>query len=81
MVIKVEFDKEFERKFRQLAMKKYGYSKGAIKKASREAISIWIEVEDKELPKLNNPAKVIRGVMKNLRGKYSSVELQHETTI
>ncbi len=79
MVLKVEFEKEFERKFRELAMKKYGYSRGAIKKASEEAIEIWIEMENRDLPKIERPVKNIRGIMKNLKGKYTSVELQHET--
>ena len=80
MVLKVEFEKEFERKFRELAMKKYGYSRGAIKKASEEAIEIWIEMENRDLPKIERPIKNIRGIMKNLKGRYTSVELQHETS-
>ena len=77
MVLKVEFEKEFERKFRELAMRKFGFSKGAIKKASEEAIEVWIEMEDNELPKIQKQAN-IRGILKAYKGKYTSVELQHE---
>jgi len=78
MVLKVQFDQEFERKFRELAMRKYGFSKGSIKKASREAIRGWIKKVDINLPKIKDSIKAIRGAMKHLRGKYTSVELQHE---
>lgn len=78
MVLKLEFEKEFEQKFRELAMRKYGFSKGALSKASKEALKIWIKSEEKPLPKLKDPFKNIRGCMKELKGKYTSVELQHE---
>jgi hypothetical protein len=32
-----------EEKFRQLAMKKYGYGKGSLSKALEEALNAWIE--------------------------------------
>lgn len=80
MTIKVEFEGEFENKFRELAMKKYGFSKGAIKKASKEAIQNWIKIEDIQLPKVKDSIKTIKGIMKELRGKYNSVELQHQAT-
>jgi len=41
MVLKVILSKELERKFRELAMKKYGYSKGSLKKATHHAIELW----------------------------------------
>lgn len=78
MVIKVEFSEDFENGFRELAMRRFGFSKGAIKKASEEAIRKWIKEEDRNIPKLEDPINAVRGMMKNLRGKYSSVELQHE---
>ena len=80
MVLKVEFDERLEHEFRELAMRKYGYSKGSIKKASEEAIKKWIKDEDKQLPKFKDPIKKIEGMMKHLKGKYTSVELQHEAT-
>lgn len=80
MVLKVEFERKLEEEFRELAMKKYGYSKGSIKKASEEAIKKWIREEDKQLPKFKDPVKKIEGMMQRLKGKYTSVELQHEAT-
>ena len=78
MVLKVTFERELEQKFRELAMRRYGFSRGALLKASHEAIKRWVKEEDRKLPKVENPVNLIKGVMKHLRGKYTSVQLQHE---
>ena len=80
MVLKLEFEKELENKFRELAMRKYGFSKGALTKASQEAIKKWIREESGQLPKVKDPIKLIEGVLSHLKGKYTSVELQHEAS-
>jgi hypothetical protein len=80
MVLKVEFRKEVEEKFRELAMRKFGYSKGSIKKASLEAITKWIKEQNPDMPKSKNPTKLIEGSLSHLNGKYTSVELQHEAS-
>ena len=36
--------REVEKKFRKLAMKKFGYGKGSLSKALEEALSHWINV-------------------------------------
>ena len=36
--------KEIEDKFRELAMKKFGYGKGSLSKALEEALRYWIKV-------------------------------------
>ena len=41
MSLKVDLDRDLERKFRQLAMKRFGYSKGSLKKATHYAIELW----------------------------------------
>lgn len=78
MVLKLEFEKEFENKFRELAMKKYGFAKGSLKKASTEAIKKWVKEESDQLPKVKDPFKLVEGIFSHLKGKYTSVELQHE---
>ena len=40
-----------EEKFRQLAMKKFGYGKGSLSKALEEALQTWIKVNEIEAPK------------------------------
>ena len=85
MSLRVELDKDLERKFRQAAMKRFGYSKGSIKKATEMAIRKWaIESAKEQLEKssrqVEDPLKLIEGGLSHLRGKYTSVELQHEAT-
>ena len=82
MSLRVELDKELERKFRELAMRRYGYSKGAIKKATEIAIKKWTKeepLEEKQSSKTTeNSIKLIEGTLSHLRGKKTSVQLQHE---
>mgnify|MGYP001581474550 CR=1 FL=1 len=42
MTILVRFERGLEGSFREAAMRKYGYSKGAIKKALEAAVIQWI---------------------------------------
>lgn len=80
MVLKVVLEKELEQKFRELAMKKFGFSKGALKSASKEALEEWLYQHKKiDLARVKDPVKRIEGLLKHLRGKYTSVELQHQT--
>lgn len=43
MVLFFHLPASMERKFREKAMQRHGYSKGALKKAMEEAISDWLE--------------------------------------
>ena len=42
MVLKVKMEKEIEQKFREVAMRRYGYAKGSLQKATREALRAWV---------------------------------------
>ena len=79
MTLKLAFEPELEEKFRELAMKRYGYGKGAITKAGREAVKKWVDDDFfVGIPRVKTPIKKIRGILSHLKGKYTSVELQHE---
>lgn len=78
MVLKVELEEELEHKFRESAMKKYGYQKGSIQKATREALVGWMSQQSTMVPKVKEPFKLVRGMLKDLKGKTTSVELQYE---
>lgn len=78
MVLKFELEKELEHKFREAAMKKFGYSKGSLQKASKEALSGWIMQQSRKVPKVKDPFRLVEGILSHLRGKTTSVELQHE---
>ncbi|MBI2670817.1 hypothetical protein HYX18_02480 [Candidatus Woesearchaeota archaeon] len=75
MSLRLELN-DTEKKFREAAMKKYGYSKGALKKASIEALNRWAN-EQKEIPVSDNPFGLIEGILKDYKGKKNSVEWQH----
>ena len=78
MTLKFELDLVIESKFREFAMKKYGYQKGALLKAIKDAINQWIQQQPQELPKVEDPFDLIRGSLSHLKGKMTSVELQKE---
>ena len=80
MVLKLEFTPQFEERIKEQAMRKYGFSRGSIKKASEEAFKRWLkEQEQIDVPMKRDPFKTLRGSMSHLKGKYTSVQLQHES--
>jgi len=77
MVIRAEIDEKLERRFRELAMKRFGYGEGALKKAAEEAILKWIStVELEEFRFEGDPVEAIDGLLSEI--KINSVELQHK---
>jgi len=79
MVIKVNINKDIEQRFREKAMRKYGYKKGALQKATEDALKNWDNFHSDKLPKVDDPFKLVRGMLRHLKGKKTSVQLQHET--
>ena len=78
MSLRLELN-ELEKKFREVAMRRFNYSKGALKKASEEALKRWI-AEQQEIPKSENPLGLIEGILEKFKGKASSIELQHSVS-
>ena len=76
MSLRLELE-DLEQAFREAAMKKYGYSKGALQKASREALQKWVH-EQQSIQTVKDPFHLMRGILKRYRGKITSVALQHE---
>jgi len=77
MSLRVQIDQKLERKFREAAMKKFGYGKGALSRAAEEAILNWIS-NQKENPIFEgDPVKAIEGLLKDI--DVDSVTLQHES--
>ena len=78
MSLRVQIDEKLERKFRETAMKKFGYGKGALSRAAEEAILDWVSSSEKETVRFEgDPVKAIDGLLKDVN--IDSVQLQYET--
>jgi hypothetical protein len=78
MPLRVQIDKKLEQKFRELAMRRFGYTKGALSKAAEEAFTQWASMlEKEELSFEGDPVEAIDGLLSDI--DIDSVELQHET--
>jgi hypothetical protein len=78
MSLRFQINSKVEEKFREAAMKRFGYGKGALSKAAEEAILKWLSTTEKEPPTFEGDSiKAIEGLLKNV--KVDSVTLQHET--
>ena len=78
MSLRLELGERLEEKFRKAAMETYGYEKGSLKKAAQEAFESWISRKQEGVKEVENPVKLIEGIFSSLKGKYTSVQLQHE---
>jgi len=77
MSLRVQINQKLERKFREVAMRKFGYGKGALSRAAEEAIMKWIStVEEENLSFEGDPVEAIDGLLSDI--DIDSVELQHE---
>ena len=80
--LKIVMPEEMEKKFRKLAMARFGYQKGSISLAAQKAIENWtnmnveIEIKEKDSSLALNSLDKLKGIMKHV--KKTSVELQHE---
>jgi hypothetical protein len=78
MSLRVQLSPKLEQKFREAAMKRFGYGKGALSKAAEDAIIKWLASTEKEpAPFEGDPVKAIEGLLKDVN--VDSVTLQHET--
>ena len=76
-MLRAEIDAKLERRFRELAMRRFGYGKGALSRALEEAIIRWISiVEEERLSFEGDPVEAIDGLLSYI--EVDSVELQHE---
>ncbi len=75
-MIRAEIDSRLELRFRELAMRRFGYGKGALTKAVEEAILKWISsVEEEAIVFEGDPIEAIDGILSDI--DIDSVELQH----
>jgi len=75
-LIRAKIDGRLELRFRELAMRRFGYGKGALSRAVEEAILRWVSsVEEESVFFEGDPVEVIDGVLSDVR--LDSVVLQH----
>ncbi len=80
--IKVYISDDVERKFRETAMKLYGYGKGSLSIASERAFSEWVSsVSDviDVIETIEDPVDAICGLLSEVKG--DGVELQHQARV
>ncbi|UNQ73750.1 hypothetical protein [Infirmifilum sp. NZ] len=74
-MIRARIDEELEKRFRELAMKRFGHRRGSISKALEEAIRMWVShVEGAEALE-GDPVEAISGALADI--DLDSAELQH----
>ena len=74
-MIRAKINRRLKRRFRELAMRRFGYGKGALSSPA-EAILRWIPVaEEEEVFFEGDPVEAIDGVLSDI--DLNSVELQH----
>jgi len=77
MPLRFQINQKLERKFRELAMERFGYGRGALSKAAEEAILKWTSTtEEESLSFEGDPVEAIDGLLSDI--DIDSVELQHE---
>lgn len=83
-VLKVNISSELGKKFREIAMKKYGYTKGALSAAAQKALANWTLKNEKmektkEVVKrhIKNPVEELEGMLAHVKGR-TSEQLQNE---
>ena len=78
--MRVNIGEKLEKRFRELAMKKFGYGKGALSKAAQEAILRWVSQMEtqEELMFEGDPVEAIDGLLAGI--DVEAVDLQHKAT-
>ncbi len=75
-MLRIKVSEKIERRFRELAMRRFGFMKGALSKAAEEALLMWISsVEGEEWPQDEDPVEAIDGLLSGIEA--DPVELQH----
>ncbi|MBO3769211.1 MAG: hypothetical protein QXS51_00765 [Thermoproteota archaeon] len=79
--IKVYIPDELEKKFRETAMRLFGYGRGSLSIASEKAFSAWLSEVSEVLEfaeNIEDPVEAIYGMLSHV--KKTGVELQHEAS-
>lgn len=73
--LRLQLRSDLERRFREAAMRRFGFRRGALTRAAEQAIEKWISSGYESVRFEGDPVKAIDGILADLT--LSSVELQH----
>jgi len=74
--LRLQIDDGLEKRFREAAMRRFGYGKGSLSHAAEEAIAKWLTSREMESPVFKgDPVEAIDGLLAGVN--LDSVELQH----
>jgi len=66
---------DLEKRFREAAMNRFGFGKGALTRAAEQAFERWLSAAKEDVRFEGDPVKAIDGILDDV--KITSVELQH----
>ena len=73
--LRLQLRSDLERRFREAAMRRFGFGKGSLTRAAEQAIEKWVSSAKEGVRFEGDPVKAIDGILADLR--MNSVELQH----
>jgi len=73
--LRLQVRDDLERRFREMAMKRFGFEKGALTRAAEQAFERWLSSAKEDVQFEGDPLKAIDGILGEM--KVNSVELQH----
>jgi len=74
--MRLHVEEELEKRFREAAMRRFGYGKGSLSRAAEEAIQKWlISVSADDFVFKGDPVESLDGLLADVN--LDSVELQH----
>ena len=73
--LRLQLRSDLEKRFRENAMKRFGFGKGALTRAAEQAFERWLATSKENVRFEGDPVKAIDGILGDL--ELNSVQLQH----
>jgi hypothetical protein len=73
--LRLQVREDLEKRFRETAMKRFGFGRGALTRAAEQAFERWLSSAKENVRFEGDPVKAIEGILGET--KLNSVELQH----
>jgi hypothetical protein len=73
--LRLQVRDDLEKRFREAAMKRFGFGKGALTRAAEQAFERWLSTSKESVHFEGDPVKAIDGILGEM--KLNSVQLQH----